>query len=113
MDNLHIGDRVRLYNRSLPGIIYEGGIIFTKPEFIHVYVQFDDHNVYDRILKRGWRIIYNNEEVILGNIIRDENCKITKLFVQDSKFYRNEREIDIHKILAILIWKSTHLIEQY
>lgn len=124
--NLSVGDRVRIYLRSSPSIVYDKGIIFAihaKPEYIgessnmnlidNIYIQFDDNNVYDKILKRGWNILYNGEEMTLGNILYNDNGQIMKISVQHHSAYRNEMEIDIQKIGGILISKHTFLIEQY
>jgi len=75
----------------------------------HFYISFDRHT-YNQILKRGWEIIYQNKEEILGDIERNNLDEIVQLSIQ-YEYITYESPIDIEKIDAILIWRVGFMIE--
>ena len=82
------GKKVTVYDRTSPEIKYHGRIysIINKPInkydvspcVDHFYISFDRHT-YNKILKRGWEIIYQNKEEILGDIERNNLDEIVQL----------------------------------
>jgi hypothetical protein len=113
------GKKVTVYDRTSPEIKYHGRIysIINKPInkydvspcVDHFYISFDRHT-YNQILKRGWEIIYQNKEEILGDIERNNLDEIVQLSIQ-YEYITYESPIDIEKIDAILIWRVGFMIE--
>lgn len=113
------GKKVTVYDRISPEIKYHGRIfsIINKPInkygvspcVDHFYISFD-RTTYNKILKRGWEIIYQNRKEILGDIERNNLGEIVQLSVQYD-FITDESPIDIEKIDAILIWRVGFMIE--
>ena len=115
------GNLVSVYSRNTPEKVYHGTIdrIINKrensydkfsPNVDHFYISFDK-SVYDRILQRAWKVIYDGIEITLGDIERNSAGKITKVFRQYDFMGCQETEILIDKIDAILIWRVGFAIE--
>ena len=115
------GNLVSVYSRNTPEKVYHGTIynIIKKPEnnydkwspiVDYFYISFDK-SVYDSILQRAWKVIYNGNEITLGDIERNRSGKITKVFRQYDFTCSFENEIEIDKIDAILIWRVGFVIE--
>jgi hypothetical protein len=99
------------------GVIYnivrklENTYIKNSSMVDYFYITFES-KVYDSLLVRGWSVIYNGEEIILGDIERDRAGKITKMYKQNVNVcYEDETEIDVKNIYAILIWRVAFCIE--
>jgi len=121
------GDKVKVYNRMNPDSSYDGVIysIQNKPMQLHLnignpcvdyfYVKFDK-DVYSSLLTRGWNIIYQRKECILGNVEKNDRGEITRIFIQPDfiqyESIQNETEIDLDKIDAILVWRVAFRIEE-
>lgn len=120
--NIKTNDNVIIFERNNPSKIYNGIVmnILNLPinKYInplnqiyvdYFYVKFDIE-IYNKLLKRGLNIIYNNKPEILGNIIYNhETHKIQKIYIQ----YNNcsyETEIKIKNINSILIWRIAYKI---
>lgn len=125
--NFNHGDKVKVYKRMNPDSSYDGVIysIQNKPMQLHLkignpcvdyfYVKFDK-DVYSSLLTRGWNIIYQRRESILGNVEKNDRGEITRIFIQPDfiqqyESVHNETEIDFDKIDAILIWRVAFRIE--
>lgn len=119
--SFHPGDYVYVCKRNDPEKKYNGKIYsivnklenkYTKnsPYVDHFYIAFD-RCVYDSLLQRGWSIIYNRKEEILGDIERNRQGEIININIQSEFDFVPETEIDIEKINAILIWRVAHMIE--
>ena len=119
--NFRAGQIVDVYERTKPQIRYSGKIhsiekskinkyAFKSPFVDYFYVAFD-RCVYDKILSRGWNVIYNGTVSILGDIERNTTGEITKLHIQFPHII-DEFEIDIGGINAILIWREGFAIEK-
>ena len=120
--NLKIGNEVVVYNRNKKDYKYNGIIYIIykdyayangcKNDYIvdHFYIKFDI-DILNKILLRGLPVVYNNERIIIGNIERDKNNKIIKLF-QQKMLSPIEYVIDINKINAVLIWRIAYIISK-
>ena len=67
-----------------------------------------DKKIYDLLLLRGWRVIYDGKEITLGDVERDMYGRIIKIYKQNTNPYtqdEKEVEINIENIDAILIWR--------
>jgi hypothetical protein len=113
--NFKEGDAVNVNDRfnsseNFEGIIYK---IINKPEnryaknpnwVDYFYVSFQQ-DVYNKLLKRGWDVIYNHREVVLGDVEKT-NERISRLTIQDvSLFPTMDQEIKLKNINAILVWR--------
>ena len=114
-------DNVKVHERIHPDPVYDGRIydIYQKPLqkglqyspiFDYFYITFDK-NVYDSLLKKGWSIIYEGKECTLGSVERNENNEITKIHVLYELQLFGEKEIEVDKIDAILIWRVAYKIK--
>ena len=121
--NLKQGDNVIIEYRYNKDVKYNcksfnGTIYMIYKDYAHAndyfvdyfYIKFDI-DILNKILLRGLSVVYNNEKIIIGNIERDENNKITKLF-QQKMFLSDEYLIDINKIDAVLIWRIAYIISK-
>jgi len=64
------------------------------------------------MLLRGWSIIYEGEERIVGDIERNETGEITQLLIQSHyPELCDEKIVDINKINAILVWRVAFEIQ--
>jgi len=120
------GDKVNVYNRYNPSVIYRGMIykiasfpltrssLFKRegcgPYVDYFYVSFEA-NVYAKLLMRGSEVIHNHNNQVIGNVILD-NTKdnIVKLTIQ-YPLSTQEAEIRPSDINAILIWRDAYCIE--
>jgi len=118
--NLKVGNRVIVTKRN-EGISYQGEIhkILNFPVnkniqdlkniFIdYFYISFPEETYY-LLLSRGIEVIYNNELIIIGNIVLDKNKKIAKIYKQE--LFAREEEIDFKKIQGMLIWRIAYDIK--
>ena len=67
-----------------------------------------EKNIYELLLLRGWRVIYDGKEITLGDVERDMYGRIIKIYKQNINPYtQNEKEVEINieNIDAILIWR--------
>ena len=114
------GDLVSVYFRKYPTITYNGTIygiynkpfqrcIVNSPLIDYFYVTFDK-NVYNKMLLRGWNILYNDKETIVGHIERNDDGEITKIYSQNELFGITESPICMENINAILIWRVAYNI---
>ena len=113
-----IGNKVCVYRRKNPevkyyGIIYtifhklENDYIKNSPYVDYFYISFEK-KIYDLLLLRGWRVIYDGKEITLGDVERDMYGRIIKIYKQNTNPYtqdEKEVEINIENIDAILIWR--------
>jgi len=115
------GDSVIVIERQYPHNSYEG-IIYTiihlpanktfyKDIYVpYFYVKFSD-DIYAKILKRGWEILYQGKQKVVGNIILSpENNMIEKIYEQRD-FSSAEYEIKLEYINGILIWREGYEIK--
>uniref|UniRef100_A0A6C0DQA1 Uncharacterized protein n=1 Tax=viral metagenome TaxID=1070528 RepID=A0A6C0DQA1_9ZZZZ len=114
-------NQVTVYERNNPDDKFYGRIyrivniktnayVKSSPYVDHFYISFDQ-SVYHSILKRGWNVIYNGRVAIIGNIIRNDDDKITELFIQYNSNPYVEMPIHLEYINAILIWRDGFVIE--
>jgi len=122
--DLKKGDKVLVRDRNYPKKIYKGVIhdILRKPENIYTkqfkfvdyfYIQFPEET-YHQLIERGWDIIYKGESIITGDVNKDPVTRqITKIYQQyPSPSCRNETEINLHSINAILVWRIAFDIQR-
>ena len=120
--NIKPGNNVVIFERNNPLNIYHGSVThilnlpinkYIKPlNQIYVdyfYVKFNIE-VYNKLLKRGLNIIYNNKPEILGNIIyNDKTQQIQKIYIQHDA-WSDETEIKLENINSMLIWRVAYKI---
>jgi hypothetical protein len=124
--NIKPGNNVVIFERTNPSDTYNGIVThilnlpvnkYIKPlNQIYVdyfYVKFDI-KIYNKLLKRGLNIIYNNKPEILGNIIYNHKTQhIQKIYIQhdaQSDAQRDETEIKLENINSMLIWRVAYKI---
>ena len=116
------GNLVSVSSRDTPDKVYHG-IIYNivnkqenaydkwSPYVDYFYISFEK-TVYDSLLQRGWKVIYNRKEITLGNVERNAAGEITNIFKQyDFSSSTEEPEIQLENINAILIWRVKFSIE--
>jgi len=117
--NFKTGDSISMYERKYPKYKYNGKIyiIIKKIENnMNMFMPIDyfyitlEKEIYNKILLRGWKIIYRGQEKVIGNIEKNINGIITKIHTQHMFDAYNETEIDIENIDAILIWRVAYNI---
>jgi len=125
--NLKQGERVIVKERFYSEISYSGKIykIINKPlnEWIlqykninidYFYIKFEE-SFYHLLLKRGLGVIYNHKPMILGNVNRDANGRIEKIYSQpgfpESLSIKNETQIRLENINAMLVWRAAYDIQ--
>ena len=62
------------------------------------------------MLLRGWNILYNDKETIVGHIERNDDGEITKIYSQNELFGITESPICMENINSILIWRVAYNI---
>ena len=113
-DNVQVTDRST--NDSYNGNIYNVVILplnELKQQHILVpyfYVQFSDTTIYSKLLKRGSKIIYNNNPCVVGNIIYEPCTDIIKRIYIQYPMTNSEAEIQFDQINAMLIWRVAYEI---
>lgn len=118
--SFNLGDNVVITHRYDNKDCYEGTIYnilnlpinkFIKPLDItltdYFFIRLSMKS-YHQIIQRGWEIIYNYKRETVGDVIRNNNGHIDKLFINSGLGV--ESEIDIHNINAILIWRLGYTI---
>jgi hypothetical protein len=120
--DIKISDNVVIFERNNPLNIYHGSVthILHLPinKYIsplnqiyvdYFYVKFNIE-LYNKLLKRGLNIIYNNKAEILGNIIYNHKTQqIQKIYIQHN-LSSHETEIKLENINSILIWRVGYKI---
>jgi len=118
--NFRVNDNVKVHKRIHPNHVYDGRIydihqkpfqqgVQYSPIFDYFYITFDK-KVYHSLLIKGWSIIYEKKECILGTVERNKNNEITKIYVLHELQLLGEKEINIDEIDAILIWRVSYKI---
>jgi hypothetical protein len=120
--NFKDGNNVAVYERYSPdekmyGTIYK---IINLPankdikEYANVYIDYFyvkfSKEVYNKILTRGSKIIYNHKPEVVGNIVRDNTNAIQKIYIQ-YPFVNNETKIELENINSMLVWREAYVIE--
>ena len=119
--NFTSGDNVIVVERKYPNNSYQGVIytiillpadkVFYKDVYVpYFYIKFSD-DIYSKILQRGWTILYQGKQKIIGNIILSPvNNMIEKIYEQ-REFSSAEYEIKLEYINGILIWREGYEIK--
>jgi hypothetical protein len=119
--NFRSGNNVIVVEREYPHNSYEGVIdtivhlpadkVYYKDVYVpYFYIKFSDI-IYSKILKRGWEILYQGKQKVVGNIILSpENNMIEKIYEQ-REFSSAEYEINKEYINSILIWRIGYEIK--
>jgi hypothetical protein len=113
------GDNVRINFRNKPEEKYYGTIYtivnnydrYFKMNIDYFYISFNK-DVYNKILQRGWKVIYNGEEHTLGDMERNIFGEIKKIYIQYDYIRSYEKEIKLEDIYGILIWREGYNIEK-
>lgn len=120
--NFRSGDNVIVVEREYPYNSYEGVIdtiihlpadkVYYKDIYVpYFYIRFSN-DIYAKILKRGWEILYQRKQKVVGNIILSpENNMIEKIYEQ-REFSSAEYEIKLEYINSILIWRIGYEIKK-
>jgi len=118
--NLKKGQHVYIYKRNKPEIKYTGNIykiysqplqqsLLNSPYIDYIYVSLDDA-VYSKLLMRGWSVIYKGEQRVIGDVEKNDQCQITRLFIQSKFFMIEDQIINMKDIDAILVWRVAFAI---
>lgn len=113
------GDNVRINFRNKPDEKYYGAIYTIvnnydrqfKMNIDYFYISFNK-DVYNKILQRGWKVIYHGEEHTLGDIERNIFGEIKKIYIQYDYIRSYEKEIKLEDVYGILIWREGYNIEK-
>jgi hypothetical protein len=120
--NFRTGNNVIVVEREYPYNSYEGVIDtiihlpadkgFYKDVYDpYFYIKFSDI-IYSKILKRGWEILYQGKQKVVGTIILSpENNMIEKIYEQRESS-STEYEINKDYINSILIWRIGYEIKK-
>jgi hypothetical protein len=115
------GDNVIVTEREYPRTSYEG-IIYTiihlpadKVCYKNVYVPYFyikfSNDIYAKILKRGWEILYQGKLKVVGNIILSPANNLIEKIYEQRDFSSAEYEIKLEYINGILIWREGYEIK--
>jgi hypothetical protein len=59
---------------------------------------------------RGWSVIYKGEQRVIGDVEKNDQCQITRLFIQSKFFMIEDQIINMTDIDAILVWRVAFAI---
>lgn len=120
--NFRSGDNVIVIEREYPYNSYEGVIdtiiylpankVYYKDVYVpYFYIRFSDI-IYSKILKRGWEILYQGKQKVVGNIILSPENNMIKKIYEQRESSSVEYEIKLEYINSILIWRIGYEIKK-
>lgn len=120
--NFRSGDSVIVVEREYPHNSYEGiiysiihlpaGKIYYNDLYVpYFYIKFSDI-IYAKILKRGWEILYQGKQKVVGNIILSPKNNMIEKIYEQCESSSTEYEIKLEYINSILIWRIGYEIKK-